>query len=84
MNANRLTTPKGKVQELQEKLGHADKESNKRKSHALCDKVYRWNVLREAWKRVKANKGAARVDAVTLADIGNKEKQVSSRNVSEN
>nr|WP_235775486.1 MULTISPECIES: hypothetical protein [Paenibacillus] len=69
MNAKRLTTPKEKVQELQEKLGYAAKESNKRKFHALYDKVYRWDVLCEAWKRVKANKGAAGVDAVTLVEI---------------
>lgn len=69
MNANRLTTPKEKVQQLQEKLGHAAKENKKRKFHALYDKIYRWDVLCEAWKRVKANKGAAGVDAVTLADI---------------
>ncbi|WP_234541955.1 group II intron reverse transcriptase/maturase, partial [Paenibacillus pseudetheri] len=69
MNANRLTTPKEKVQQLQEKLGHAAKENKKRKFHALYDKIYRWDVLCEAWRRVKANKGAAGVDAVTLADI---------------
>lgn len=69
MNAKRLTTPKEKVQELQEKLGHAAKENIKRKFHALYDKVYRWDVLGEAWKRVKANKGAAGVDAVTLSEI---------------
>ncbi|AIQ26785.1 reverse transcriptase [Paenibacillus sp. FSL P4-0081] len=69
MNAKRLTTPKEKVQELQEKLGQAAKENSKRKFHALYDKVYRWDVLCEAWKRVKANKGAAGVDEVTLADI---------------
>lgn len=69
MNAKRLTTPKEKVQELQEKLGHAAKENNKRKFHALYDKVYRWDVLGEAWKRVRAKKGAAGVDAVTLAEI---------------
>ncbi|MCU6793375.1 reverse transcriptase domain-containing protein [Paenibacillus sp. WQ 127069] len=45
------------------------KENNKRKFHALYDKVYRGDVLYEAWRRVKANKGAAGVDAVTLADI---------------
>ncbi|MBP1965404.1 reverse transcriptase domain-containing protein [Paenibacillus aceris] len=69
MNADRLTTPKEKVQQLQEKLGHAAKENSKRKFHALYDKVYRWDVLCEAWKRVRANKGAAGIDAITLADV---------------
>ncbi|PWW31586.1 MULTISPECIES: group II intron reverse transcriptase/maturase [Paenibacillus] len=69
MNANRLTTPKEKVQQLQEKLGHVAKKNSKRKFHALYDKVYRWDVLCEAWRRVKANKGAAGVDAMTLADV---------------
>jgi RNA-directed DNA polymerase len=69
VNAKELTTPKEKVQQLQEKLGHAAKENKKRRFHALYDKIYRWDVLCEAWKRVKANKGAAGIDAVTLADI---------------
>lgn len=69
MNAKRLITPKGKVQQLQEKLGHAAKENKKRKFHALYDKVYRWDILCEAWKRVRANKGASGVDAVSLSDI---------------
>lgn len=69
MNANQLTTPKEKVQQLQEKLGHVAKENSKRKFHALYDKVYRWDVLCEAWRRVKANKGAAGVDAMTLSAV---------------
>lgn len=69
MNATRLTTPKEKVQELQEKLGYAAKVSRKRRFHVLYDKVYRWDVLQEAWARVKANKGAAGIDQQTLADI---------------
>jgi RNA-directed DNA polymerase len=69
VNAKRLTTPKEKVQQLQEKLSHAAKENKKRKFHALYDKIYRWDILWEAWKRVRENKGSAGVDAVTLADI---------------
>lgn len=69
MNAKRLTTPKEKVQELQEKLGYAAKVSKKRRFHALYDKVYRWDVLQEAWRRVKAKKGAGGIDHQTLADI---------------
>ncbi|WP_434510908.1 group II intron reverse transcriptase/maturase [Desulfitobacterium sp. AusDCA] len=69
MNAARLATPKEKVQELQEKLGYAAKESKRRRFHALYDKVYRWDILEEAWRRVRANKGAAGIDKQTLSDI---------------
>jgi group II intron reverse transcriptase/maturase len=69
VNAQGLTTPKENVQQLQEKLGHAAKENKKRKFHALYDKVYRRDILWEAWKRVRANRGAAGVDEQTLADI---------------
>ncbi|MCZ8512839.1 hypothetical protein O9H85_10510 [Paenibacillus filicis] len=69
MNAKRLTTPKENVQQLQEKLGHAAKENKKRRFHALYDKVYRMDILWEAWRRVRANKGSAGIDGETLADI---------------
>ncbi|AKG33428.1 group II intron reverse transcriptase/maturase [Paenibacillus durus] len=69
MNAKRLTTPKENVQQLQMKLGHAAKENKKRRFHALYDKVYRMDILREAWRRVRGNKGAVGVDGETLADI---------------
>jgi RNA-directed DNA polymerase len=69
VNAKRLTTPKENVQQLQEKLGHAAKESKKRRFHALYDKVYRMDILWEAWRRVRANKGSAGVDGETLTDI---------------
>jgi hypothetical protein len=59
VNAKRLTTPKEKVQQLQRKLCHAAKENKKRKFHALYDKVYREDILLEAWRRVRANKGSA-------------------------
>lgn len=71
MNANGLTTPKEKVQELQEKLGHAAKISQKRRFHALYDKIYRMDVLMEAWRRVRSNQGAAGIDKQTLQDIDN-------------
>jgi group II intron reverse transcriptase/maturase len=71
VNALRLTTPKEKVQELQEKLGHAAKINRKRRFHALYDKVYRMDVLQEAWRRVRSNQGAAGIDKQTLQDIDN-------------
>ncbi|MFC1503991.1 group II intron reverse transcriptase/maturase [Spirochaetota bacterium] len=61
--------PKNKVQELQRKLWTSAKRSKTRRFHALYDRLYRGDVLVEAWKRVKANKGAAGVDKQTIAEI---------------
>lgn len=53
---------RNKVSDLQSKLSHAAKQSLDRKFGALYDKIYREDVILEAWKRVKANKGAPGVD----------------------
>ncbi len=60
---------KEKVRELQRTLYLAAKANAKRKFHALYDKVYRSDVMWEAWKRVKANRGSAGVDGVTIQHI---------------
>jgi group II intron reverse transcriptase/maturase len=58
-----------KVRELQHKLFMAAKASPGRRFHALHDRIYRSDVLWEAWKRVRSNRGAAGVDGQTLRDI---------------
>ncbi len=57
------------VERLQRRLGAAAKRSKGRRFHALYDRISRRDVLGEAWKRVKRNKGAAGVDAETIASI---------------
>ena len=58
-----------KVRELQRKLWVCAKQSKTRHFHALYDRIYRSDVLWEAWKRVRNNKGAAGVDETTLRCI---------------
>ncbi|MDZ7616165.1 MAG: group II intron reverse transcriptase/maturase, partial [Patescibacteria group bacterium] len=61
--------PVGAVRELQRKLWAAAKQSEGRRFHALYDRICRRDVLRAAWERVRANRGAAGVDRVTLAEV---------------
>lgn len=63
------SAPIGKVRRLQRKLWAAAKQSEDRRFHALYDRVYRDDVLWEAWERVRANRGAAGVDRLTLVQV---------------
>jgi RNA-directed DNA polymerase len=58
-----------KVRQLQRRLWKAAKRQPGRRFHALLDRIYRRDVLWEAWRRVKRNRGAAGVDAMTLAEV---------------
>lgn len=69
MNARKANNANDKVRQLQRKLYRSAKQNNKRKFHALYDKTFRMDVLKEAWKRVRANKGAGGVDRVTILDV---------------
>jgi group II intron reverse transcriptase/maturase len=61
--------PDDKVRELQRKLFTAAKRSRSRRFHALMDRIWRSDVLLEAWKRVRANHGAAGIDGESIAAI---------------
>jgi len=61
--------PDEKVRRLQRKLYVAAKQQKERRFHALYDRLCRSDVLREAWERVKRNKGAAGVDGITLEAV---------------
>jgi len=60
---------KGKVRQLQRKLYQSASISNTRRFHALFDKIYRIDILKCAWEKVKSNKGAAGIDGETIEDI---------------
>ena len=64
-----LVATGGDVRELQRKLWASAKRSPERRFHALYDRIHRSDVLREAWERVRKNRGAAGVDRVTLAEV---------------
>jgi RNA-directed DNA polymerase len=69
VNASKANNTKEKVRKLQRKLYLAAKSNSKRRFHALYDKVYREDILIEAWKRVKANGGVGGIDRLTFDDI---------------
>jgi group II intron reverse transcriptase/maturase len=57
------------VRELRRRLYVAAKRSPGRRFHALFDRIHRSDVLWEAWRRVRRNKGSAGVDAQTLSEV---------------
>jgi RNA-directed DNA polymerase len=65
----RPNTPVGKPRQLQRRLYVAAKRSGTRRFHALYDRIWRGDVLREAWERVRSNRGAAGIDGETIAEI---------------
>jgi RNA-directed DNA polymerase len=62
-------TPDEKVRQLQRKLWVCAKSNKTRRFHALYDRIYRSDVLWEAWRRVRSNGGAAGVDGESIQAI---------------
>jgi len=61
--------PIDKVRELQRTLYRTAKKDRKRRFHALYDRIWRSDVLQEAWRRVRSNGGAGGIDGETLSMI---------------
>ena len=61
----------GKVRTFQRKIYLKAKQEDEYRFYIMYDKIYLQHFLLEAWKRVKANKGAAGYDKVTFSDIEN-------------
>ena len=68
-----LTATNGaaQVRKLQRALYRTSKQDKKKRFYSLYDKVWRADVLREAWRQVKANKGAPGVDGMAIETIVN-------------
>ncbi len=62
-------TRRERVRVLQRRLYRAAKEAPQRKFGVLYDKVYRREVLEEAWQRVRRNRGSAGVDQQTIEAV---------------
>src|SRR3984893_3586875 len=57
------------ARKLQRTLYRVAKQQPERRFTLLYDKVYRQDILQEAWRRVRSNKGAAGVDDVDIDEV---------------
>ena len=67
-----LETPE-QIRELQRKLYRKAKQETGFRFYLLYDKVYRQDILDQAYQLVRANKGAPGVDGVTFAGVEERE-----------
>jgi RNA-directed DNA polymerase len=58
-----------RVRALQRVLYRCAKQDRDRRFHALYDKVARSDVMRRAWREVRANRGAPGVDGITIDEV---------------
>src|SRR3989441_11947508 len=63
------------VRQLQRTLYRTAKQSKAVKFYSLYDKVWRSDVLEEAWKQVKENRGAPGVDGETIDGIVSRQEE---------
>lgn len=63
------------VRQLQRNLYRKAKQDKEVKFYSLYDKMYREDVLWEAWRQVRANRGASGVDGTTIEMIVSAEQE---------
>jgi len=69
VHAVRPITPQDKSRELQRKLYLEAKRCRNRRFHALYDRMFRPDILKQAWEEVRRNGGSAGEDGVTIEDV---------------
>jgi group II intron reverse transcriptase/maturase len=69
VHAEKPTPPQDKSRELQRKLYRAAKRQRNRRFHALYDRIFRSDILRQAWEEVRRNGGSAGQDGVSIEDV---------------
>ena len=58
-----------KVRQLQRTLYRKSKQGKEARFHSLYDKIHRTDVLWEAWRQVKTNKGAPGIDGKAISEV---------------
>lgn len=69
VHVERPTPPQDKSRELQRKLYLTAKRNRNRRFHALYDRIFRPDILRQAWEEVRRNGGSAGQDGVSIEDV---------------
>lgn len=69
MNVKKTNNTIDKVRQLQRKLYLSATKSKERKFHAVYDKIYRMDILKQAWQNVKHNGGSAGIDDITISKV---------------
>jgi len=69
VHVERPIPPQDKSRELQRKLYRAAKRQRNRRFHALYDRIFRPDILRQAWEEVRRNGGSAGQDGVSIEDV---------------
>jgi group II intron reverse transcriptase/maturase len=70
-DGRKATNGVDKIRKLQRALSRTSKQDKTKRFSSLYDKVWRVDVLWEAWRQVKANKGAPGVDGMAIEGMIN-------------